>query len=124
TAEMDHIVPRKGPGSTNTRTNLAAVCVSCNRSKSSLPFAAWVAHGSRPGVSLSEAVERTKHWKRDNGQSSKSWMAYLKEVRDRLERTEEDPEIDARSMESVAWMANELRDRIAAHFKGENSSTG
>src|SRR5699024_3532662 len=77
-----------------------------------------------PGVSLSEAVERTKHWKRDNGQSSKSWMAYLKEVRDRLERTEEDPEIDARSMESVAWMANELRDRIAAHFKGENSSTG
>ena len=124
TAEMDHIVPRRGPGSTNTRNNLVAVCVECNRSKSSIPFAVWAERSPKPGVSVQEAVARTKFWQRDNGISSKTWSVFLKEVRDRLERTENDPEIDARSMESVAWMANELRDRIAAHFKGANSSAG
>jgi len=124
TAEMDHIVPRKGPGSTNTRNNLAAVCLPCNRSKSSTPFAVWAERSGRPGVSVTDAVARTKFWQRDNGASPKAWTAFLKEVRDRLERTEEDPEIDARSMESVAWMANELRDRIAEHFRGTNSSAG
>lgn len=123
-AEMDHIVPRKGPGSTNTRNNLVAVCVDCNRSKSSLPFAVWAERSSKPGVSVEDAVGRTKHWLKDSGLTSKRWAVFLKEVRDRLERTEDDPEIDARSMESVAWMANELRDRIAAHFKGTNSSSG
>ncbi len=37
TCEMDHIVPRKGAGSTNTRDNFAAVCEECNRMKSNLP---------------------------------------------------------------------------------------
>lgn len=124
TSEMDHIVPRKGPGSTSTRTNLAAVCVDCNRSKSNVPFAHWAQSCNRPGVSVKEAIERTKFWQRDNGIPAKVWSRFLKEVRDRLERTDEDPEVDARSMESVAWMANELRDRIAAHFKGENSNSG
>lgn len=124
TAEMDHIVPRKGPGSTNTRTNLIAVCVPCNRSKSSLPFAVWANRGIRPGVSLDEAVERTKFWVKDAGVNSKTWRTFLSGVRDRLEQTEEDPEIDARSIESVAWMANELRNRIAAHIKGTNSVAG
>ena len=124
TAEMDHIVPRRGPGSTNTRTNLAAVCVPCNKSKSNIPFARWVEKSARPGVSVEEACNRTKFWQRDNGIQEREWRRFLKEVRDRLDRTEEDPEIDSRSMESVAWMANELRDRIAAHFKGSNSSSG
>lgn len=39
TAEMDHIVPRRGVGSTNTRDNLVAVCRRCNQEKSNIPFA-------------------------------------------------------------------------------------
>lgn len=117
TSEMDHLVPRKGVGSTNTRNNLVAVCLPCNRSKGKLPFAVWAAKSPRDGVSLSEAVARTRHWTPDKGISRKGWNTYLRDIRERLERTEADPEIDGRSMESVAWMANELRDRIAAHFR-------
>jgi CRISPR-associated endonuclease Csn1 len=116
TSEMDHIVPRKGVGSTNTRTNLLAVCMSCNRSKGNTPFAVWAEGVTRPGVSVADAVSRTKFWTRDPGTSPRAWRLFLKEVQERLARTEDDPEIDARSMESVAWMANELRDRVAAHF--------
>lgn len=121
-AEMDHIVPRKGTGSTNARSNLVAICVPCNRSKSNIPFAVWATNSPKPGVSIREAVERTKHWRKDSGVPPGVWSSFMKEVRDRLERTEEDPEIDARSMESVAWMANELRERIDAHFGGGGSS--
>lgn len=124
TAEMDHIVPRKGPGSTNTRTNLAAVCVDCNRSKTNLPFAVWATKTNKPGVSVKEASDRTRHWIADTGINRKTWTIFLKEVRDRLERTEDDPEIDSRSMESVAWMANELRDRIDLHLKGVSGTGG
>ena len=117
TSEMDHIVPRRGPGSTNTRTNLVAVCVPCNRSKGSIPFAVWAEKSPRAEISVEEAVARTKHWTKDAGLSAKSWAIFKKEVQDRLTRTSDDPEIDARSMESVAWMANELRDRIASEFR-------
>lgn len=116
TSEMDHIVPRKGVGSTNTRTNLVAVCLPCNRSKGSQPFAAWADGSNRDGVSVDEAVTRTHHWTPDRGISRKGWNLFLKELRERLTRTDEDPEIDGRSMESVAWMANELHERVAAHF--------
>lgn len=116
TAEMDHVVPRKGVGSTNTRSNLLAVCIPCNRSKGNLPFAVWAESEPRPNVSVEEAVKRTRHWTRDKGLTVKSWNLFLKEVKERLERTYEDPEIDGRSMESVSWMANELRGRIAEHF--------
>ncbi len=124
TAELDHIVPRKGQGSTSTKNNLAAVCLNCNREKSKEPFAAWAARSNNPEISPEKAVERTRFWLKDNGVSPRAWNVFLKEVRDRLERTEADPPIDARSMESVAWMANELRDRIAAHFHSGNTNSG
>ncbi len=124
TAEMDHIVPRRGPGSTNTRANVVAACIACNRSKSNTPFARWAKNCGRPGVSVKQATDRIKFWQRDNGTRERDWRRFLREVRDRLENTEEDPEIDSRSMESVAWMANELRHRIAAYFKGDNTNSG
>ena len=114
TSELDHIVPRKGVGSTNTRSNLAAVCMACNRSKGGATFSRWALQSERPQVSVEAAVSRLKFWTKDKGASPKSWSRFLAEVRERLERTDADPEIDARSMESVAWMANELRGRIAA----------
>lgn len=116
TSEMDHIVPRKGVGSTNTRTNLVAVCLPCNRSKGNQPFAAWADGANRDGVSVNDAVTRTHHWTPDRGVSRKGWNLFLRELRERLTRTDEDPEIDGRSMESVAWMANELHERVAAYF--------
>ena len=123
TTEMDHIVPRSGAGSSNMKANLAAVCMPCNRSKSGIPFRRWADSSARSDISVDAAVGRTKFWQRDNGVPLKLWARYLREVRDRLERAEEDPEIDSRSMESVAWMANELRDRIAAHLKSYNTSS-
>lgn len=121
TSEMDHIVPRKGVGSTNTRSNLMAVCIACNRSKGNQPFAAWASSSVREGVSVEKAIAQTHHWTREKGVSPKGWLIFLKEVRERLARTDSDAEIDGRSMESVAWMANELRERIAAHFAEANT---
>lgn len=122
-AEMDHIVPRAGQGSTNTRNNVAAVCSRCNKSKSNTLFSVWAQSSGIPGVSLEAALERVKFWNAEPGQSNKDKGRFLREVRLRLERTEKDPEIDARSLESVAWMANELRTRVDQHFRVQGAET-
>ena len=116
-SEMDHIVPRAGEGSTNTRDNLVAVCRECNSSKSNIAFAVWAENTSRPGVSVQKAVERTRHWVTDSGLRESEFKKFRKQVCDRLRRKATDEPIDARSLESVAWMANELRSRIAQKFK-------
>lgn len=114
--EMDHIVPRAGVGATNRRDNLAAVCRRCNASKSKHLFSAWAERCGIPGVSVKEAIERVRMWARDPGDNPKSWANFTREVILRLKRTTADPEIDGRSMESIAWMANELRQRIEQHW--------
>ena len=116
-SEMDHIVPQAGEGSTNTRDNLVAVCRECNSSKSNIAFAVWAENTSRPGVSVQKAVERTRHWVTDSGLRKPEFDKFRKQVCDRLRRKATDEPIDARSLESVAWMANELRSRIAQKFK-------
>lgn len=116
-SEMDHIVPQAGEGSTNTRDNLVAVCRECNSSKSNIAFAVWAENISRPGVSVQKAVERTRHWVTDSGLRKPEFDKFRKQVCDRLRRKATDEPIDARSLESVAWMANELRSRIAQKFK-------
>ncbi len=116
-AEMDHIVPRAGQGSTNTRTNLVAVCSRCNQDKSNRVFAEWAESSNIPGVSVAEAIERTRHWNSGPGETAKDHRRFVSEVQARLKKTSKDPEFDGRSMESVAWMANELRLRIESHFR-------
>lgn len=116
-SEMDHIVPQAGEGSTNTRDNLVAVCRECNSSKSNIAFAVWAENTSRPGVSVQKAVERTRHWVTDSGLHKPEFDKFRKQVCDRLRRKATDEPIDARSLESVAWMANELCSRIAQKFK-------
>lgn len=123
TAEMDHIVPRAGSASTNSRVNLVAVCHRCNHSKSSTPFALWADTCGIPGVSLTEAITRVRHWIKESGYTGKEHQKYLKEVISRLEATEPDAEIDGRSMESIAWMATELAHRIRSHFVQVNAET-
>ncbi|NMM93813.1 type II CRISPR RNA-guided endonuclease Cas9 [Bifidobacterium oedipodis] len=123
TCEMDHIVPRKGAGSTNTRNNLAAVCAECNRAKSNVPFAVWAKTSlaiSR-GVDLKEAIERVKAFLFDpRSYSPSDQRAFKQAVIMRLKQFEADDEIDNRSIESVAWMADELHRRIDWFYNAEH----
>ncbi|MDO4888574.1 MAG: hypothetical protein Q3979_07735 [Actinomycetaceae bacterium] len=58
-----------------------------------------------------------KAWRnRPDGMRSGQLNLLKRNVGARLRRTQEDPELDSRSMESVAWMANELHLRIEAAF--------
>lgn len=119
TADMDHIVPRSGPGSSNTRVNLLAACRPCNQSKSNLPFHTWASGPQSPNdVTVQGATERVRMWARDAGYSPADFRRLQQEVVARLNRTDLDPEIDARSLESVAWMARELRHRVEQAYLG------
>lgn len=117
TCEIDHIVPRKGPGSTNTRNNLVAACLRCNRAKSNTPFSVWAEECGLSAVSVDAAIERVWQWNGDAGLSVQQFKNFQKDVIARLRKRSEDDAIDNRSIESVAWMANELHHRIHAHFK-------
>lgn len=120
TTELDHIVPRRGKGSTNRRDNLMAVCERCNRLKENIPFATWAEKCAIPGVSVEEAIERVNFWVFQPKQLTPAQQrAFKREVISRLKQRDFDPPLDGRSMESVAWMANELRRRIQGHFGGE-----
>ncbi|STY85074.1 Uncharacterized protein conserved in bacteria [Mobiluncus mulieris] len=121
--ELDHIVPRKGVGSTNTRVNLAAACRSCNRDKSNLPFAVWAGKASNFDVSIDDAVSRVKQWQRSQNEGVREFRAFQNEVISRLLKTTEDPEIDSRSLESVAWMARELHHRVEYYFQSKGAQT-
>ncbi|WP_455952074.1 type II CRISPR RNA-guided endonuclease Cas9 [Arcanobacterium haemolyticum] len=126
TCELDHIVPRKGAGSTNSRSNLLAVCRTCNHSKGNQLFSAWAAAQTNPEISFAKAKERIIHWIKEEGYSTKEWGQFKKDVIMRLGRVTEDDELDSRSIESVAWMARELRHRIESHFRvlGHDTNVG
>lgn len=126
TCEMDHIVPRKGVGSTNTRTNLAAVCIECNRAKSNTPFAVWASSdgAKQRGVSLKDAVARVVHFTREPKlYDMTGWRSFKQAVVSRLKQTESDDPIDNRSIESVAWMADELHRRIDWYYNADRYQT-
>lgn len=118
TVEMDHIVPRALSGSTNDRSNLAAVCRTCNHQKGAVPFAVWATSGeAHAGVSLEDAIKRVGMWQKGPGMSPKQHKAFQREVIARLKSRKPDEEFDGRSMESVAWMAVELRTRIEGYYR-------
>ena len=124
TAEMDHIVPRALSGSTNDRSNLAAVCRACNHQKGAVPFAVWATSGeAHAGVSLEDAIKRVRLWQKGPGMSPKQHKAFQNEVISRLKSRKPDEEFDGRSMESVAWMAVELRTRIDGYYRKVNSDS-
>ena len=124
TAEMDHIVPRALSGSTNDRANLAAVCRTCNHQKGAVPFAVWATSGeAHAGVSLEDAIKRVRVWQKGPGMSPKQHKAFQSEVISRLKSRKPDEEFDGRSMESVAWMAVELRTRIDGYYRKVNSDS-
>jgi CRISPR-associated endonuclease Csn1 len=118
TSQMDHIVPRKGVGSTSTRVNLVATCQACNLEKGKTLFSIWAVPGrNNRGVSLTGVVKRiNSEWQRDAGMNARQWKKYKSDVIGRLKATEEDDPIDNRSMESVAWMGRELRARLEGRY--------
>lgn len=137
TAEMDHIVPRSNGGSNNKSSNLAAVCRTCNASKSNIPFAVWVSSGKAgPGVSLEGTKERVNSLllEKDDLQkeddslveiySKKESKNFRKEIIARLESKKPDEEFDGRSLESVAWMAVELHERILGYYESLLKDSG
>ena len=66
-------------------------------------------------------IERVWSWERDPGVSPKQHKAFRAEVVARLKSKTPDQEFDARSMESVGWMAVELGKRIRGFFASEHS---
>ena len=123
TCEMDHIIPRKGAGATNTRVNLAAVCATCNKLKSNTPFSVWANAQEATAqdvaeykVSQRDAIERVKAFIFDKSVPPREQRAFRQAVISRLKQTGVDPALDNRSIESVAWMADELHHRIEAYF--------
>ena len=127
TCEMDHIVPRKGAGSTNTRTNFAAVCAECNRMKSKKPFSVWAREEAarQKGVDAQEAEQRVRAFIFPPGSYPLAAQRRFKQaVIGRLRQSEADDPIDNRSIESVAWMADELHRRIDWFFNADRYSAG
>ncbi|BAR06428.1 restriction endonuclease [Scardovia inopinata] len=126
TCEMDHIVPRKGPGSTNTRTNFAAVCPECNRMKSNIPFASWAEtkEAKDRGVSLDKAIKQVRFFNfTKNEYSPQAQRNFKKSMIERLKQKTSDEPLDNRSIESVSWMADELYKRIDWYFNHEQYET-
>lgn len=119
TCELDHIVPRKGVGATNTKTNLAAVCTDCNRAKSKKLFSSWCHddYAVSRGITVAKAVERVEMLNFPAGTLNATNAKRFKDaVKSRLMQATEDEAPDNRSMESVAWMADELHKRIDWYY--------
>lgn len=121
TFEIDHIIPRVDASSDSRKENLAAVCHSCNSAKGGRSFGQWVKSGDCPsGVSLKEAIKRVGRWDKDRaGLTYKAMLKRKAEVKSRLKTETPYEEFDGRSMESVAWMAIELKKRIEGYFNAD-----
>ena len=111
TCELDHIVPRRGGGSSQG-SNLVAVCRECNASKAHRIFAEWAEDSQREGVSVKEATKRVRQW-------SKASASMKREVTRRLQQKRTDPPIDERDLASTSYAATEITRRILGHFHDE-----
>ena len=121
TFELDHIIPRVDASSDSRKSNLAAVCHSCNSAKGGMPFGQWAKSGDCPSnVNLKEAIKRVRRWDKDRaGLTDKAMRKRKDEVISRLKTETPYEEFDGRSMESVAWMAIELKKRIEGYFNSD-----
>lgn len=115
--DLDHIVPRSGIGSRNTRDNLVATCARCNLSKGNLPYATWVKTCGIPGTDMKSVTARMKHWTEFGSKGKSTNKKLIAEITARLKRTSLDEPIDERSIESTAWMAREVRRRLIHRYE-------
>lgn len=121
-SELDHIVPR-AVGGASTRANLLAVCRACNNLKGKQPFAVWAAADTRTDedgeklVSVEAALARTRSWMAPR--PSIRERNELREIRQRLRQRESDEPIDERSMESTAYAATALVERVQNYLESQ-----
>ena len=95
TAELDHIVPRAGGGSSK-RENLAAVCRACNASKGSRPFAVWAGPAR-----LERTIQRLRELQAFKTKSKKRTLNAI--IRRLKQREEDEP----------------IRERLEQHFNDD-----
>ncbi|WP_136089075.1 MULTISPECIES: type II CRISPR RNA-guided endonuclease Cas9 [Auritidibacter] len=113
--ELDHIVPRKGGGA-STRANLVCRLLLEKKKKSKVPFAVWAKQDQRKDasgnklVSLADTRKRVRSW--NSTRATASERRELREIQQRLGQQEHDEQVDERSMESTAYAATEIRDRV------------
>ena len=117
-SEIDHIVPRASGGSSR-RSNLMLVCLQCNREKGRQPFARFAQNN--PRVSLKDAISRVSKWKNLTNTSAKEFGHYKQDVIARLRRLSDDEEIDERSIESTAYAAVALRERVESFLEKQKN---
>lgn len=120
TAELDHIVPRAGGGSSRV-DNIVAVCRGCNADKGRIPFAVWAAQTNRANVSLDDALGRLWEFDKVGVYKGVAGKRLKAQIARRLRQTEEDEPIDERSLESTAYSAVSIRHRLETYF---NTSRG
>lgn len=117
-SELDHIVPRRGPGSDSKRTNMAAVCPECNAAKSNTPFAVWVNsdYAKAHGITMDATVARVNQLMFPPSVKRRQAAQLKRTIISRLRQTEQDEPLDNRSIESVGWMADELHRRLDGRY--------
>lgn len=120
TCELDHIIPRASGGG-NTKDNLVAVCRPCNQSKGRQPFAVWANKSSNPKVDLRLAQERVKAFKSGDIRG-RSLYRLQRDISRRLAMETDDSEGMDRSVESTAYAAREMRERIESALGIDRSS--
>lgn len=116
TAEIDHVVPRSSIGCSNDRANLVAVCSECNMSKGKDLLSEWSAKNSGKGY-LQHALSMLGEMIPDAGMDKKQFKAFKQNMKSRFLQTEKDEPFDNRSIESVAWMARQLREQIEGYLR-------
>lgn len=115
--QLDHIVSRKGGGN-STGPNLVAVCIDCNQEKQAQVFSVWAKSHHRASLDL--AIENVQNWGPFPGrppESPKTLERLKRRVIQRLKQTEEDAPIDERRMQTTAYAATALRDRIVRSYE-------
>ena len=117
TCELDHIIADSQGGS-NRMDNLVAVCRPCNSGKGKLPFHVFAQSSKRSGVSVAEATERLKLWQ-PMGMPKKQHDRLTKDVARRLGLDSMSGIEEERSIESTAYAASEMRNRINTFLKTE-----
>lgn len=116
-SEIDHIVPRASGGS-NRATNLILACLQCNREKGRRPFGRFAEESRR--ISLDDALRRVEQWQRiEDELNATQFRSYTRDVKRRMQRVTDDDELDERSMESTAYAARELRERVESFLESQ-----
>lgn len=113
--EMDHIVPRSGPGATNRVTNLAGSCHRCNQAKGGRTYAEWVKQ-DHPTYTNRKMVDDFVNHSMNLENQALPKKSMQKEYLRALHTVGKEDALDSRSLAPTATMGTILRGRLEAEF--------